>query len=155
MLNQRDKMTHYVTYDHDYDSSTTVTNYRWNVAFATLSLTLSTLLDSSSFTTTSLFTRTDGNRPVIQSLSVKVKTIKDTTYKHTLIWFLGCGWMWAAWLLFTSLHVAASTLLTQHSAFSVVTARGLHTVHQSPSCRHLGHWWRCDGGMMLLFSGVF
>ena len=42
MLNQRNKMTHYVTYDHDYDSSTTVTNYRWNVAFATLSLTLST-----------------------------------------------------------------------------------------------------------------
>ena len=74
---------------------------------------------------------------------------------HTLIWFMGCGWMWAAWLLFTSHHVAASTLLTQHSAFSVVTARGLHTVHQSPSCRHLGHDVVIQWNLLLLSNWLF
>ena len=55
---------------------------------------------------------------------------RPTKTLHTLIWFMDCGWMWAAWLLFTSHHVAAATLLTL--TFRILRGHSQGSAHCAP-----------------------
>ena len=93
------------------------------------------------------------NRPDIKSLSVNIATEEDTVNNnkdlHTLIWFLGCGWMWAAWLLFTSHQQPCCRLHSPHPTFRILRGHSQGSAHCT-SHRHVVTWV-----IMLLFSGVF